>query len=168
MHSLRALQGAQLGRSLAGIVDIAQYGHCLSCSRWFSQEPKPNGQGIDPKTSSSSESTTATAMKGAVQKFQTFPSSLWISNADLVYTALFADTLTKENERKAAESAAQSVTAAMFPWERRQMDGEGTPLNRFERVYWIAFAGAAAFIAGSNIYRYFTVKKEVVVFPEPA
>lgn len=63
----------------------------------------------------------------------------------------------------AATSAAQSVTASMFPWERRQMDGGGTPLNRFERVYWIAFGGAAAFIVGSNLYRYFTTKKEVVV-----
>lgn len=43
------------------------------------------------------------------------------------------------------------------------MDGGGTPLNRFERVYWIAFGGAVAFIAGSNMYRYFTRKKDVVV-----
>lgn len=79
------------------------------------------------------------------------------------YIGDHADVLKKENERVVAEKAAQSITASMFPWERRQMDGGSTPLNRFERVYWIAFGGAVAFIVGSNVYRYFTSKKEVVV-----
>lgn len=77
-----------------------------------------------------------------------------------------ADALMKENDRIAAEKAAQTISASMFPWERRQMDGGSTPLNRFERVYWVAFGGAVVFIVGSNVYRYFTSKKEVVVRPD--
>lgn len=68
-----------------------------------------------------------------------------------------AEALTQESMKKAAES----VSAGMFPWERRQMDGGGTPLNTFERVYWLAFGGAIAFLIGTNVYRYWSSKQEV-------
>lgn len=61
------------------------------------------------------------------------------------------------------KKAAESVSAGMFPWERRQMDGGGTPLSSFERAYWIAFAGAVVFLIGSNGYRYWHSKQEVKV-----
>jgi hypothetical protein len=51
--------------------------------------------------------------------------------------------------------AAESVTAGMFPWERRHMDGGNKPLTRFERVYWMAFSGAVVFLVCINGYRYF-------------
>lgn len=34
----------------------------------------------------------------------------------------------------------------MFPWEKRQMGGEGTPLRWWEKVYWWVFAGGAAYL----------------------
>lgn len=57
--------------------------------------------------------------------------------------------------------AAKSATASMFPWERRQMDGG--KLTTFDRVYWIAFAGAIGFLIIVNGRRYFFPKKEVKV-----
>ena len=70
-----------------------------------------------------------------------------------------AEALTQESMKKAAES----VSAGMFPWERRQMDGGGKPLNSFERVYWLAFGGAIAFLIGTNVYRYLSSKQVVKV-----
>lgn len=70
-----------------------------------------------------------------------------------------AEALTQESMKKAAES----VSAGMFPWERRQMDGGGKPLNTFERMYWIAFGGAIVFLVGVNGYRYWVAKQEVKV-----
>ena len=37
-----------------------------------------------------------------------------------------------------------AATAWMFPWERRQMGGEGTPLRTWERLYWGVFVMAIA------------------------
>lgn len=30
----------------------------------------------------------------------------------------------------------------MFPWEKRQMDGRGTPLRTWEKLYWGVFVTA--------------------------
>jgi hypothetical protein len=54
---------------------------------------------------------------------------------------------------------AESATASMFPWERKQMDGSSKPMSRFDKVYWAAFAGAAIFLIVVNGKRYFMAKE---------
>ena len=34
----------------------------------------------------------------------------------------------------------------MFPWEKRALSGEGSPLTKFEKAYWVVFVGAMAFL----------------------
>jgi hypothetical protein len=49
------------------------------------------------------------------------------------------------------------------------MDGGGTLLTSFERVYWMAFGGATVFLIGRNVYRYWPSKREVPVsLPPPS
>ena len=55
--------------------------------------------------------------------------------------------------------AAKSATASMFPWERKQMDGSGK-LSNFDKVYWVAFAGAITFLIVVNAQRYLWPKQE--------
>ena len=46
-----------------------------------------------------------------------------------------------------------AASAWMLPWERRQMDGAGTPLRTWEKLYWGIFvAGLAAFMF-SRLYQ---------------
>jgi hypothetical protein len=59
--------------------------------------------------------------------------------------------------------AAQSVTAGMFPWERRHMEGGNKPLTHFERIYWGALAAAVLFLAVTNGWRYFNATPETKV-----
>ena len=44
-----------------------------------------------------------------------------------------------------------AATAWMFPWERRQMGGEGTPLRTWERLYWGVFVMAIAIYLFSRL-----------------
>lgn len=44
-----------------------------------------------------------------------------------------------------------AATAWMFPWERRQMGGEGTPLRTWERLYWGVFVMAIALYLFSRL-----------------
>lgn len=37
-----------------------------------------------------------------------------------------------------------AATSWMFPWEKRQMDGRGTPLRTWEKLYWGVFVTAIA------------------------
>eukprot|EP00892_Ulva_mutabilis_P010466 jgi/Ulvmu1/7792/UM004_0021.1 len=140
MSATRWAQFAQLARSNPQALNLGPLELCASCGRLFAQESSGNGKTPDLKPAGDASQTTKSDPP-----------------------ADEPDSVQKQNERLAAEKAAQSVTASMFPWERRQMDGGSTPLNRFERVYWIAFGGAVIFIVGSNVYRYFTSKKEVKV-----
>ena len=39
----------------------------------------------------------------------------------------------------------------MFPWEKRQMDGERVPLHTWEKVYWWIFVGGLTFLLFSWI-----------------
>ena len=43
------------------------------------------------------------------------------------------------------------VSAWMFPWERRQMEG-GTPLRTWEKLYWGLFVGGLAFLLYSRLF----------------
>ncbi|DBA85480.1 TPA: hypothetical protein ACH3X2_000427 [Trebouxia sp. C0005] len=40
------------------------------------------------------------------------------------------------------QQGAQAATSWMFPWEKRQMDGRGTPLRTWEKLYWGIFVTA--------------------------
>lgn len=42
----------------------------------------------------------------------------------------------------AMQQGAQTATSWMFPWEKRQMDGRGTPLRTWEKLYWGVFVTA--------------------------
>lgn len=44
----------------------------------------------------------------------------------------------------ALQQGAQTATSWMFPWEKRQMDGRGTPLRTWEKLYWGVFVTAIA------------------------
>lgn len=44
------------------------------------------------------------------------------------------------------------VTAWMFPWERRQMEGAGTPLRTWEKAYWGLFVGGMAVLLYSRLF----------------
>ncbi|CAD7701266.1 unnamed protein product [Ostreobium quekettii] len=53
-----------------------------------------------------------------------------------------------------------ATESVMFPWERRQMDGQGTPLRTWEYVYWWALALAVALML-FNTSKSWTKKEEV-------
>lgn len=72
-----------------------------------------------------------------------------------------ADVERAELMKKAAESA----TASMFPWERKQMDGSGKPLSRFDKFYWAAFGGAILFLVGVNGRRWWLSKQQPKACP---
>ena len=67
-----------------------------------------------------------------------------------------ADVERAELMKKAAETA----TASMFPWERKQMDGSNKPLSRFDKFYWTAFGGAIVFLVGVNGRRWWLAKQK--------
>ena len=39
----------------------------------------------------------------------------------------------------------------MFPWEKRQMDGQSGPLRSWEKIYWWIFVSAIAFFLYSRL-----------------
>ncbi|KAK9834190.1 hypothetical protein WJX81_006967 [Elliptochloris bilobata] len=49
------------------------------------------------------------------------------------------------------KASAEAVSAWMFPWERRQMEG-GTPLRTWEKAYWGLFVGGMAFLLYSRLF----------------
>jgi hypothetical protein len=57
--------------------------------------------------------------------------------------------------------AAQSATASMFPWERKQMEGGNKPMSTFDKAYWAVFAGAIGFLVVLNGRRYLWPEKVV-------
>ncbi|KAK2076941.1 hypothetical protein QBZ16_005169 [Prototheca wickerhamii] len=50
------------------------------------------------------------------------------------------------------------LTAWMFPWERRQM--EGGKLNTWEKLYWAAFAGGMCLLAYNHLPDLWRKKEE--------
>ena len=63
-----------------------------------------------------------------------------------------AKALTPEERKRAEEAAAFSRGVAlgdrlMFPWERRALRGQDTPLHSWEKAYWAVFLAAMAYLA---------------------
>lgn len=63
-----------------------------------------------------------------------------------------AKALSPEERKRAEEAAAFSRGVAlgdrlMFPWERRALRGQDTPLHSWEKAYWAVFLAAMAYLA---------------------
>ncbi|GMH33354.1 hypothetical protein BSKO_01188 [Bryopsis sp. KO-2023] len=71
------------------------------------------------------------------------------------------DATTAQLDLKTRIETAKTVTDSfMFPWEKRQMDGEGTPLRWWEKVYWWVFAGGTAVMLFTMGKRWLHVEQE--------
>jgi len=63
-------------------------------------------------------------------------------------------------EKTKRPTPAHPLAGIMFPWESAVLSGERKegPMPAWQKLYWVAFAGAVAFLVGSRAKRYYDTK----------
>ena len=102
---------------------------------------QPQHSAADAQASSSTAASASTPASALQQGAQT--GNHCSSIIDLLHTLFVSgQPLITDLHNPHCLASANAATSWMFPWEKRQMDGRGTPLRTWEKLYWGVFVTA--------------------------